>query len=497
MSKKVIIDEKYIRKEFKKKGGTSSVYVVEERKTKKIYAAKILSSHNIFFDNERDMLELLKDKNIPNIVNLIDSGDGDIVDGNSFSKKQYLILEYAEKGDLSQYITLTGKPLKETHAKLFFSKILKAVQSIHKIGICHRDLKTANILLDNKFNPKICDFGFSTFIQKNLKEEVGTYKYAAPEIYDHRYDGEKVDIFALGVILFNLVTGKYGFSEAKKNNIPYKFIILKNYNKFWNQYIKIDGLKKEFKDLFVKMVAYKLVERYTIEEILKDKWMEEINQKNEKEIEDIELEIYNDFLERESIVNDSTKKKIIMESNSSDDSYGISNDSRSLSNVESNYFDNYILPMLFEEGNYLEYYIEIKGNIKPVKFMNKLIQKIKDEYENENEKNEYSCHINVNKKEARLKFNAIFKKEDIEENDEDEENNEEELEKLNIEEDKSNEDNSDNSNNSIIMKKDCSIEIELFEFDMERYLLRYVRMFGEKEDFYKNLKIINGCVEKI
>ena len=101
MSKKVIIDEKYIRKEFKKKGGTSSVYVVEERKTKKIYAAKILSSHNIFFDNERDMLELLKDKNIPNIVNLIDSGDGDIVDGNSFSKKQYLILEYAEKGDLS------------------------------------------------------------------------------------------------------------------------------------------------------------------------------------------------------------------------------------------------------------------------------------------------------------------------------------------------------------------------------------------------------------
>ena len=323
MARKVIIDKKYIRKEFKEKGGTSSVYIVEDKKTKKIYAAKILSSHSSLFYNEKDMLELLKDKNIPNIINLIDSGDGDIINGNSIYKKQYLILEYAEKGDLSQYINLTGKPLKETHAKLFFSKILKAVQLIHKNGICHRDLKTANILLDNKFFPKICDFGFATFIEKKLREELGTHEYAAPEIYKGYYDGEKVDIFALGVILFNLVTGKYGFTEAKTTNTFYKLIMLKNYSTFWDKYIKIDGLSEEFKNLFVKMVAYNPFKRPTIEEILKDEWMEEINKKNEKEIDDIELEIYNDFLERERIVNDSTKKKVQIESDYNEDSYGI------------------------------------------------------------------------------------------------------------------------------------------------------------------------------
>ena len=226
---KVIIDKKYIRKEIKGKGLTSSVYIVEEINTKNIYAAKILSNHSQFFDNEKEILEFLKDKNIPNIINLVNSGDGDIVEGNTIHKKQYLILEYAEKGDLSKYINIPGRPLKENHAKYFFIKILKAVQALHKNGICHRDLKTGNILLDNKFNPKICDFGFSTYIQKNLKDKLGTPEYMAPEIYKGNYDGEKVDIFALGVILFNLITGIYPFEEAKITNKVYRLIMLKKY----------------------------------------------------------------------------------------------------------------------------------------------------------------------------------------------------------------------------------------------------------------------------
>ena len=166
MEIKIVIDNKYLIKEDKGKGGTSRVFLVEEEKTKKLYAAKILSDYK-YFDIEVEILNELKKKNkIDNIVNLIDSGFGDIILGHSSIKRHYLILEYAPKGDLSRYIKIPERGFKEEHAKLIFNKILKGVQDIHKTGICHRDLKTQNILLDNQYNPKICDFGFATYISK-------------------------------------------------------------------------------------------------------------------------------------------------------------------------------------------------------------------------------------------------------------------------------------------------------------------------------------------
>ena len=62
----------------------------------------------------------------------------------------------------------------------------------------------------------LSDFGFSTITKSGLRECLGSLPYTAPEIYKQFYDGEKVDIFALGVILFNLVTGTFGFDRALK-----------------------------------------------------------------------------------------------------------------------------------------------------------------------------------------------------------------------------------------------------------------------------------------
>ncbi len=168
----ILKNKKNLIKKEKGSGKTCKVFLVEEKETKKKYAAKILFHHCNFFDNELEMLNELKSKNkdqqIPNVVNLIDSGDGDITLNDTSQKKQYIILEYAEKGDLSRYITITQKPLKERHAKFIFQQILKGVKSIHDRGICHRDLKTQNILLDSNYHPKICDFGFATYISKHL-----------------------------------------------------------------------------------------------------------------------------------------------------------------------------------------------------------------------------------------------------------------------------------------------------------------------------------------
>jgi serine/threonine protein kinase len=172
-----IIDNKYLvltddqeNSEGEEKGASSIVYKVEDMKTKEVYAAKVLKNekcrHN--FDNEIEFLNYLKEKGIKNIVNIIDSGDGDYKEGNSSSKKKYLILEYAEKKDLTRYIShnLKNEGFSEldSHAQLLFSKILEAIKAIHESGVCHRDIKTDNILLHNEFNPKICDFGFSTYI---------------------------------------------------------------------------------------------------------------------------------------------------------------------------------------------------------------------------------------------------------------------------------------------------------------------------------------------
>ena len=136
------IENKYIKREQKGSGLTSKVFRVEEINTNKIYAAKIFEK-NKYFNNEKQILELLKGKNVPNMINIITGGE-------ISSEKKYLILEYAQKGDLSRFININ--PLKEIHAKLLFKKIAEIVQNLHNNGVYHRDIKTENILLDEKFN---------------------------------------------------------------------------------------------------------------------------------------------------------------------------------------------------------------------------------------------------------------------------------------------------------------------------------------------------------
>ena len=85
--------------------------------------------------------------NNPYIINLIKYGESQIKK-NSKEKSQYIILEYASKGEFLNYIDATDKGLEEKYAKFIFGKILDGVLAIHKSGLCPRDLKMDNILLD-------------------------------------------------------------------------------------------------------------------------------------------------------------------------------------------------------------------------------------------------------------------------------------------------------------------------------------------------------------
>jgi serine/threonine protein kinase len=305
--KEEIIDNKYKKREQKGSGLTSKVFRVEEINTNKIYAAKIFEK-NKYFNNEKQILELLKGKNVPNMINIITGGE-------ISSEKKYLILEYAQKGDLSRFININ--PLKEIHAKLLFKKIAEIVQNLHNNGVYHRDIKTENILLDEKFNLFISDFGFST-TEKVSSKKVGTYCYAAPEIFrNSAYNCQKVDIFALGVTLFNLVTSTYGFDEAQSSDTFYKLIAIRKYPEYWEKTSTIikNTISEEFKNLYLKMVAYRVSERPSIKEILEDEWMKEINEKNEKEIKELESEIYKEFCDREEIIKNLTEKNVTKPNN--------------------------------------------------------------------------------------------------------------------------------------------------------------------------------------
>ena len=96
--------------------------------------------------------------------------------------RKCLILEYAPRYDLWDYLNFTKMGFGERYSKVIFFKICKGIQAIHKSNICHRDIKPDNILFDENFNPKIADFGFATENSSHLRENVATFQYKAPEI---------------------------------------------------------------------------------------------------------------------------------------------------------------------------------------------------------------------------------------------------------------------------------------------------------------------------
>ena len=267
-------------------GKTSTVYLVKSMKTEKIYAAKVYGENSESFFNEVDILEQLSSLNSPNIIHLISYGEDYIINNGIPEKetKQYIILEYMPNNDLFYYAThLNG--INEQKIKKIFYKILKAVQQCHDKGICHRDLKLENIMFNEQNEPVLCDFGYGGLLNENEKftDFVGTLNYMAPEILKKiPYSGIRSDIFSLGVILFALIIQKFGFEKATPSDKLYRLIIQKKYEEYWEKIGNIIGneiiekVSPEFKELYLKMVAYSPNERPSIEDIIKCEWLKNI-----------------------------------------------------------------------------------------------------------------------------------------------------------------------------------------------------------------------------
>ena len=256
----VIKDKKIILGE----GSFSVVQLYEDKKTKIKYAVKKMNIENIE--------KITKNKNLintevnihgrinhPNIIKL----------HNYFRIKNnsYLILEYSPNGTLFDIIR-SSHGLSEIYSFYYFLQTLNAIYFLHLHSIIHRDLKPENLLINEKNIIKLCDFGWSVKLKDNKRTTFcGTVEYMAPEIIKKQEYDETIDIWSLGVLLYELV---HSYSPFFSEDLDVKKIG----NNITNNNLKFkDGLSEDYKNLVASLLIKDSTKRIKIEDIFQHPFM--------------------------------------------------------------------------------------------------------------------------------------------------------------------------------------------------------------------------------
>ncbi|XP_035241416.1 serine/threonine-protein kinase SIK3 homolog isoform X3 [Anguilla anguilla] len=179
----------------------------------------------------------------------------------------YLVTEYASGGEIFDHLVAHGR-MAEKDARRKFKQIVAAVHFCHCRNIVHRDLKAENLLLDHNLNIKIADFGFSNLFSRGqlLKTWCGSPPYAAPELFEGKeYDGPKVDIWSLGVVLYVLVCGALPFDGSTLQNLRARVLSGKFRIPFF--------MSTDCEYLIRHMLVLEPSKRLSMEQICKNKWM--------------------------------------------------------------------------------------------------------------------------------------------------------------------------------------------------------------------------------
>uniref|UniRef100_A0A8C1D4D1 non-specific serine/threonine protein kinase n=1 Tax=Cyprinus carpio carpio TaxID=630221 RepID=A0A8C1D4D1_CYPCA len=211
-------------------------------------------THSLFRE-----VRIMKVLNHPNIVKLFEVIETE--------KTLYLIMEYASGGEVFDYLVAHGR-MKEKEARAKFRQIVSAVQYCHQKRIVHRDLKAENLLLDADMNIKIADFGFSNefTIGSKLDTFCGSPPYAAPELFQgKKYDGPEVDVWSLGVILYTLVSGSLPFDGQNLKELRERVLRGKYRIPFY--------MSTDCENLLKKLLVLNPGKRGSLEQIMKDRWM--------------------------------------------------------------------------------------------------------------------------------------------------------------------------------------------------------------------------------
>ncbi|XP_046695704.1 MAP/microtubule affinity-regulating kinase 4 isoform X2 [Silurus meridionalis] len=244
------------------KGNFAKVKLARHVLTGREVAIKIIDKTQL---NPTSLQKLFREVRImkalrhPNIVQLFEVIETE--------KTLYLVMEYASGGEVFDYLVSHGR-MKEVEARAKFRQIVSAVHYCHQKNIVHRDLKAENLLLDADSNIKIADFGFSNefTLGNKLDTFCGSPPYAAPELFQgKKYDGPEVDIWSLGVILYTLVSGSLPFDGQNLKELRER-VLRGKYRVPFYMSTDCEGILRRF-------LVLNPSKRCTLEQVMKDKWM--------------------------------------------------------------------------------------------------------------------------------------------------------------------------------------------------------------------------------
>ncbi len=216
-----VINDRYEVQEIIGVGGMALVYKAYDRVDDRVVAIKILKDeylsneeYRMRFKNESKAISVL---NHPNIVKVYDVCFSDTI--------QYIVMEHVEGITLKEFIK-RQKVLDWKEALLFVVQILKALQHAHDKGVIHRDIKPQNILLLPNASIKVTDFGIAGFKRGEVQsfsdnDAIGSVHYVSPEQAKGDYTDEKSDIYSVGVVMYEMLTGKMPFDSETDENVAW------------------------------------------------------------------------------------------------------------------------------------------------------------------------------------------------------------------------------------------------------------------------------------
>ena len=203
-------------------------------------------------------IRTMKSLNHPHIIKLYES--------ISTVYTVFIIMEHASRGSLSEHLQRFGR-MQEPEAQRIFRQLISAVQYCHEKGIIHRDLKSGNVLLDEEMNVKLADFGLSSgYVGRQLRNFCGSVPYVAPEVFLRQgYDGPGADVWSLGVILYEIITGKRPFTAKPSTMLPQKILTGQYRVPYFASFLCQNVLKK--------ILTVDPANRASLEQLMKDPWV--------------------------------------------------------------------------------------------------------------------------------------------------------------------------------------------------------------------------------
>jgi serine/threonine protein kinase len=197
------------------------VYRAEDRRTGKIFALKEMNSTMLHEENKKFLdreLEILATFNHPALLSL----SGYVPLNAETGEPPMIVTEYMSGGSLEKILALVheGTPpdgWDSTRRHMILYGIACGMATLHRYYVIHRDLKPDNIMLTEAYEPKIGDFGLSKFVAPddmlNQSGTRGAARYMAPEIHESFEYGFEVDVYAYGMIMYEVITGQIPFTK--------------------------------------------------------------------------------------------------------------------------------------------------------------------------------------------------------------------------------------------------------------------------------------------